>query len=106
MIRHVVSWKLNGTDATARAAQAATITATLTALPAVIPEILSLQVGTNVAYPESNWDVVLIADYESLEGLEAYQVHPDHVAATHVIKPLVASRSNVDFELESSLTAD
>jgi len=43
--------------------------------------------------------VVLIADYESLAGLEAYQVHPDHVAATHVIKPLVASRSNVDFDV-------
>jgi hypothetical protein len=99
MIRHVVSWKLNGADAAARAEQAATITATLSALPAVIPEILALQVGTNVAYPESNWHVVLIADFESLEGLEAYQVHPDHVAATHVIKPLVESRSNVDFEV-------
>jgi hypothetical protein len=99
MIRHVVSWKLNGADAAARAEQAATITATLSALPAVIPEIVALQVGTNVAYPESNWHVVLIADFESLEGLEAYQVHPDHVAATHVIKPLVESRSNVDFEV-------
>jgi hypothetical protein len=49
---------------------------------------------------------VLIADYDSLEGLEAYQVHPDHVAATHVIKPLVSARSNVDFEVESVLTAD
>ena len=97
MIRHVVSWKLNGADASARAEQAATITAALTALPAVIPEILALQVGTNVAFPESNWDVVLIADYESLAGLEAYQVHPEHVAATRVIKPLVASRSGVDF---------
>ncbi|WP_411701440.1 Dabb family protein [Conyzicola sp.] len=99
MIRHVVSWKLIGADAAARAEQAATITATLEALPALIPEILALQVGTNVAYPESNWDVVLIADYASLADLEAYQVHPDHVAATHVIKPLVASRSNVDFEV-------
>ena len=97
MIRHVVSWKLNGADATARAEQAATIAATLTALPAVIPEILALQVGTNSAYADSNWDVVLIADYDSLAGLEAYQVHPDHVAATHVIKPLVASRAAVDF---------
>jgi hypothetical protein len=99
MIRHVVSWKLNGADASARAEQAATITATLSALPAVIPQILALQVGTNVAYPDSNWDIVLIADYDSLDALEEYQVHPDHVAATHVIGPLVASRSNVDFEV-------
>jgi len=106
MIRHVVSWKLNGADAAARAEQAATITAALTGLPEVIPQILALDVGSNVAYPESNWDLVLIADYESLADLEAYQVHPDHVAATHVIKPLVASRSNVDFEFESGPTAD
>jgi hypothetical protein len=99
MIRHIVTWRLNGVDAAARADQAATITAALSALPSTIPEILSLQVGTNVAFPESNWDLVLIADYESLAGLDAYQVHPDHVAATHVIKPLVASRAAVDFEL-------
>jgi len=106
MIRHVVSWKLNGADAAARAQQAATITAALTALPSVIPEILTLQVGTNSAYPESNWDIVLIADYDSLAALEAYQVHPDHVAATQIIRPLVASRSNVDFAVDSVLSAD
>jgi hypothetical protein len=99
MIRHIVTWKLNGEDAAARADQAATITAALSALPSTIPEILTLQVGTNVAFPESNWDLVLVADYESLAGLEAYQVHPDHVAATHVIKPLVASRAAVDFSV-------
>jgi hypothetical protein len=99
MIRHVVSWKLKSADAAALAADSATITAALTALPSTIPEILSLQVGSNVAYPESNWDLVLIADYASIADLEAYQVHPDHVAATHIIRPLVASRSNVDFEV-------
>ena len=98
MIRHVVSWKLNGADAAARADQAATITETLTALPALIPEILALQVGTNAINPDTNWDVTLIADYASIEALEAYQVHPDHVAATKVIGPLVAQRSTVDFE--------
>ena len=99
MIRHVVSWKLNGADAAARAEQAATITETLTALPALIPEILSLQVGTNVAYPDTNWDVTLIADFDSVEALEVYQVNPDHVAATKIVGPRVAQRSNVDFEV-------
>jgi len=49
---------------------------------------------------------VLIADYDSLAALEAYQVHPDHVAATQIIRPLVASRSNVDFAVDSVLSAD
>ena len=99
MIRHVVSWKLNGADAAARAGQAATITETPTALPPLITEIRALEVGTNAINPDSNWDVTLIADYESVADLEAYQVHPDHVAATKVIGPLVAQRSTVDFEV-------
>jgi len=99
MIRHVVSWKLITEDAEGKAAGFDTISTALEALPALIPEIRSLQVGRNIAYPDGNWDVVLIADYDSLEALEAYQVHPDHQAAAAIIRPLVAERANVDFEL-------
>ena len=99
MIRHVVSWKLLAEDAAGKAESAGTIAAALRSLPPVVPEILSLEVGANVAYPGSNWDVVLIADYESLVALEAYQVHPEHQRVVDIIRPLVASRSAVDFEV-------
>jgi len=99
MIRHIVSWKLHSTDAEGKAAGFDSIRTALEALPELIPEIRALQVGRNIAYPESNWDVVLVADYDSLEALEAYQVHPDHQAAAAIIRPLVAERANVDFEL-------
>ncbi|MCU1513313.1 MAG: stress responsive alpha-beta barrel protein [Microbacteriaceae bacterium] len=99
MIRHVVSWKLAAEDVPTKLENSALIAQTLQALVSKIPQIRSLTVGSNVAFPEDNWDLVLIADYDDLAGLEAYQVHPDHVAATLVIKPLVALRSNVDFEL-------
>jgi len=99
MIRHIVSWKLISEDAEGKAAGFDTIRTALEALPELIPEIRALQVGRNIAYPDSNWDVVLVADYDSLDALEAYQVHPDHQAAVAIIRPLVAQRSNVDFEL-------
>ena len=99
MIRHIVSWKLISEDAEGKEAGFDTIRTALEALPPLIPEIRALQVGRNIAYPDSNWDVVLVADYDSLDALEAYQVHPDHQAAVAVIGPLVAQRSNVDFEL-------
>lgn len=100
MIRHVVSWKLAAEDAATREADAAAIAGALASLPSVIPEILELHVGRNVAPYEDNFDLVLIADYESLEALEAYQVHPEHKrVAVEVIRPRVAARSNVDFEL-------
>lgn len=99
MIRHVVSWKLKSADAAALAADIATITAALESLPPVISEILDLRVGVNLAYPDDNFDLVLIADYATLADLEAYQVHPEHKRAVAIISPLVASRANVDFEV-------
>jgi hypothetical protein len=97
LLRHVVSWKLAAEDNAAKVAAAETITAALTSLPALIPELRSLTVGSNVAYPETNWDLVLIADYDDQDGLEAYQVHPEHVAVASIIRPLVALKSSVDF---------
>lgn len=97
MLRHVVSWKLIAEDSTTKRADIDTITAALESLPGKIPQILSLRIGSNIAFPDTNWDLVLIADYNDVAGLEAYQVHPEHVAVTKVIRPLVASRSNVDF---------
>ena len=71
----------------------------LRSLVGVVPSISSLTVGPNVAYFDSNWDVVLVADYESLDGLEAYQTHPAHLAVAPQIKALVSGRAAVDFEL-------
>ena len=99
MLRHIVSWKLSTDDAGTRADNISTIRRALEALPAVIPEIRALTVGANVAYPLTNWDLVLIADFDDLAALEAYQVNPDHVAVTQIVGPLVSARSNVDFLL-------
>ncbi len=99
MIRHVVAWKLASTEPSQKAADAATISALLTGLVGVVPSISALTVGSNVAYFDSNWDVVLVADYESLEGLDAYQAHPAHLEVVPQIKALVTGRVAVDFEV-------
>ncbi|MCU1424158.1 MAG: hypothetical protein JWM51_449 [Microbacteriaceae bacterium] len=99
MIRHVVSWKLNSADATALALDSATIRAALESLPPLVSELKSLSVGSNVANAGVNWDLCLVADYDSLDDLEAYQVHPEHQRVAAVIRPLVESRAVVDFEL-------
>ena len=98
MIRHVVSWKLAATDEAQRELDAAAIIEALESLPALISEIKFFQVGRNVAPYPDNWDLTLVADYDSLEGLEAYQVHPEHQRVVAIVKPRVGARSNVDFE--------
>jgi heme-degrading monooxygenase HmoA len=99
VIRHVVSWRLNDGDEQAKARAYAEIAAALTVLPNSIPGILSFTVARNVAYPVKNFDVILVADFETLDGLEAYQVHPDHLAAAAVVGARVAARACVDFEV-------
>lgn len=97
-IRHVVMWKLATADASERAEQAARIKAGLESLPAVIPEILALEVGVN-ALPLDNFDVVLISDFADADALQRYVEAPAHVEVAAYIRSVVAGRSAVDFEV-------
>ena len=99
MIRHIVTWKLRAEDAEAKDAAVAEITSALEALVARIDGLISLKVHPNIAYEEVNWDVVLVADYATVEDLTAYQVHPDHVAAAAIVRSHVTERASIDFEI-------
>lgn len=99
MIRHVVCWKLTATDADTKAEHAAEITRLFGELPALIPEIRSLEVGRNTLFPEVNWDVVLIADFDDADALERYSVHPEHQRVGKYIGQVREDRVAVDFEV-------
>ena len=99
MIRHIVTWKLRAEDAEAKAAAIAEIATALEGLVPVIDELISLEVHPNVAYEDVNWDVVLVADYASVDDLAAYQVHPAHVAAAAIVRGHVTERASIDFEI-------
>ena len=98
-VRHVVSWKLAAEDDAVRSAQASEVARRLNELRDVVPQLLSISAGANIAYPDANWDVTLVADFASIEALEEYQVHPAHEEAAAYIRTVVASRVAVDFEV-------
>lgn len=99
MIRHIVTWRLKAQDATAKASAVAAIAAVLEPLVSVVPGIHRLDVRPNIAYFDRNWDVLVTGDYESLEALDAYQVHPAHMAAAAVVREHVTERASIDFEV-------
>lgn len=99
MIRHVVTWTLAAEDAATRAEQAAEVARRIRSLVGVVPSIRSLSVGPNVVYADVNADVALVADFDDVDGLEAYQVHPAHQDVAGYVRSVVASRSAVDFEI-------
>lgn len=98
-IRHVVTWKLVSQDRAERSAQAAEVARLLNGLDGVVPQLRSISAGANVAYPDANWDVTLVADFDSIEAIEQYQVHPAHEEVARYIRSVVASRVAVDFEV-------
>ncbi len=99
MIRHIVAWKLTAQSPEEKDAGIAAIAEALEPLVGVVPGLNSLIVRRNVAFLDSNWDGALVSEHDSVAALEAYQVHPAHVAAAAVPISLAAERVTVDVEL-------
>jgi len=71
----------------------------LRAMPAEIPEILSLAVGTNVVQSPRNLDLGLVVEFDSQESLEIYAVHQAHQSVVQErIRPILEQLVVVDFE--------
>ena len=69
-------------------------------LPETIDSILSSETFVGApAQKEDNYDLILISDFESLETLELYKVHPDHVAVGNFMRPVRISRTCIDYEI-------
>lgn len=96
-LRHVVSWTFAEPADAARAEQLLEFKALLEALPPVIPEIRSLEVGINDFYADANWHITLIADFDDQAALERYQVHPAHQAVVEHNRGRTSGRAAVDF---------
>ncbi len=99
MIRHIVAFRLAAEDAGTRTEQAAEAARRLNALHGVVPSLRAMSAGGNVLYPDTNWDLVLVADFDDEAGLDAYQVHPAHTEVTAYIGGIRAERVAVDIEL-------
>lgn len=71
--------------------------ALLDALPATVPQLLSLKVELDAVGADGAYDLVLISTHEDEAGLQGYVTHPDHVEAVSWIRPRLSARAVVDF---------
>lgn len=98
MVKHIVMFKLKETLAADVKVQVMNdFKAAIEALPATIPFIRRVFVGLNMN-PTEQWDICLESEFDSLDDVKAYAVHPDHVAAAGILKDAKADRACVDFE--------
>lgn len=71
----------------------------LTHFETEIPSIKKFEFVTNSKEaPQTNYDLALICDFEDIEGLNAYQVHPKHVEFGTYITSVRENRACIDYE--------
>jgi quinol monooxygenase YgiN len=75
MIRHVAMFRFKPgvTDEQREAAREALMTNATHC-----PTVRGYTVGLDLGRKPANWDMVLVADFDDLEGMEAYSTHPHH----------------------------
>lgn len=95
MVKHIVTFKLTGSDEERRKV-ALEFKNALLQLPKVIEPLQSIEVGIN-ENPAESWDVVLTAVVPTMEDVEIYAKHPAHVAAASLLSGHKADRACVDY---------
>jgi len=95
MITHIVFFKLK--DPTKEGITA--VHDKLLSMQGKIEELRHLEAGVDVIRSERSYDVALLTRFDSLEDLQAYQVHPYHAGEViPLMKSLCASIVAVDYE--------
>ena len=95
MVKHIVMFKLHGSDELRRKI-AEDFKEALLALPDKIECLESMEVGINENM-EEDWDVVLTATVPTMKDVAIYAKHPAHVAAAAILGPHKEMRACVDY---------
>lgn len=94
MLTHIVCWKYK---AETTPEQRADHIAKLRALPAVIPDIISFEVGSDILHLERSFDTGLVATYPDRAALDIYTDHPEHQKVAALGKEIAERVVSVDF---------
>jgi hypothetical protein len=100
MIKHIVMWKLKDfAEGKSKLDNANEIKAKLENLKGIVKEIKHLEVGINIEKSAQAFDLALYSEFDSLEDLNAYQVHPEHKKVSEFVGKVRTDRTVVDYEI-------
>ncbi len=102
MIRHIVMIKLLSTENKEdKIKHSQEIKEALETLPSQIDVIKFYQVGLNLSESPRAYDIVLISDFEDLNRLDEYRVHPAHIKVVELIRKYSEDMKAVDFDTKA-----
>jgi len=94
MLTHIVCWKYKK-DTTAE--QRADHIGRLRALPDLIPNIISFNVGSDILHLERSFDTGLVSVYPDRAALDHYTDHPSHQEVASLGRQIAEKVVSVDF---------
>ena len=94
MIKHVVIWKFKEIEEE----NMKKFLDGLNSLKAIIPEIKYMETGININ-PKNQYNAILISEFETMEDLEKYKKHPEHVKISNLCKSIRIDRQAIDYEI-------
>lgn len=99
MINHVVLFKLKKYESESEKQNIiGSIEDALLGLLGKIDELKFIEVGVNYELVSKSYDVCLITHFESVEHLDSYRIHPEHLIVAELIGQHAVERAAVDFE--------
>lgn len=95
MLRHIVLIKFkDGVDSRSVAIKFKKM---LEELENSIVSLIRIEVGINISTKPSAHDIVLTADFNDIDGLDNYRIHPEHVKVLEYLKTVMDKVAVVDY---------
>jgi hypothetical protein len=69
----------------------------LAALPGLIPDIETFDVGADILHLDRSFDTGLVAVFASCEALDRYTMHPEHESVAAIGRKISEQVVSVDF---------
>ncbi len=94
MIKHIVMWKFKENEEE----NMKKFLEGLNSLKNIIPEIAYMETGININ-PKNEFDAILISEFKTMEDLEKYKNHPEHLKVSALCKSIRVDRQAIDYEI-------
>ena len=94
MLMHIVLFKLKDR----RPEKVVKAREKLLRLAGRVPQLRSLEVGVDLIHAERSYDLALLATFDSLSDMQAYQVHPNHIEVGEYMRGVYETIVSVDYE--------
>jgi len=100
MIKHIVMFRLKESAlGRSKNENLQELKILLESLQEKIPVVKCMEVGINVGKSASASDIALYSEFDDIQALENYRIHPEHVKVVDYIDKVCSERRVADYEV-------